>query len=136
MKRTTTAFALALAAVGAWPRSVVAADVNGDGRMDLISANSLANTLSVLFNSTEFGGVFVGTGQFSSASFGANLSQKLNLYNTTFGSGIQNSVLYSRVGVGSGFGWYLGKLEAENGELKARLEKLEQLIQSRSGGGQ
>ncbi|TAL05571.1 MAG: hypothetical protein EPO07_03360, partial [Verrucomicrobia bacterium] len=42
--------------VGNVPRSVVAADVNSDGKLDLISANSAANTLSVLTNNGS--GVF------------------------------------------------------------------------------
>ena len=60
-----------------------------------------------------FNGIFVGTGQFDnasfgSASFGSSLSQKLNLYGTSFGIGIQNSTLYSRVAAGCAFGWYAG----------------------------
>jgi len=42
--------------VGSSPRSVIAADVNGDGSMDLICANALTNTLSVLTNNGN--GVF------------------------------------------------------------------------------
>jgi hypothetical protein len=94
--------------VGVKPESVVAADANGDGKVDLISANSFDSTLSVLFNNTEFDGVFVGAGQFSTISFGASLGPKINLYSTTFGMGIQNSVFYSRIGTGGGFGWYAG----------------------------
>ena len=48
--------------VGANPYSVVAADVNGDGKVDLISANSSANTLTVLFNTPTFIGSFTGNG--------------------------------------------------------------------------
>ena len=42
-------------AVGGAPNSVVAADVNGDGKVDLISANYNDNTLSVLTNSGSGG---------------------------------------------------------------------------------
>jgi FG-GAP-like repeat len=41
-------------AVGNGPESVVTADVNGDGRLDLISVNSGTNTLSILTNASTF----------------------------------------------------------------------------------
>src|SRR4051794_17875225 len=41
--------------VGATPSSVVAADVNGDGKLDLISANYNDNTLTVLTNNGSGG---------------------------------------------------------------------------------
>jgi hypothetical protein len=41
--------------VGNTPYSVVAADVNGDGKVDLISANTGANTLTVLTNNGSGG---------------------------------------------------------------------------------
>jgi hypothetical protein len=48
-------------AVGLAPVSVAAADVNGDGKVDLISANSQANTLTVLTNNGSGGFVLSGT---------------------------------------------------------------------------
>ena len=39
------------------PVSVTAADVNGDGRPDLIVANTSANTVSVLLNTTDPGAI-------------------------------------------------------------------------------
>ncbi len=44
------------------PESFAAADVNGDGQVDLISANYNVNTLSVLFNTPDYHADFTGNG--------------------------------------------------------------------------
>jgi hypothetical protein len=58
--------------VGSYPHSVTAADVNGDGKVDLVCANSGANTLSVLLNTPTYNGNFNGVG---SGLTGLNASQ-------------------------------------------------------------
>ena len=47
--------------MGSDPLSVVAADVNGDGKVDLISANYGDNTLTVLTNNGSGGFVLAST---------------------------------------------------------------------------
>ena len=62
---------------GRAPYSISAADVNGDGKVDLISANVLANTLTVFFNSpntASFTGNFTGNGAGLTGLSGANLT--------------------------------------------------------------
>ena len=51
-----------LAGVGSNHWSVVAAEVNADGKLDLISANYNANTLTVLFNTSPGNLQVVGNG--------------------------------------------------------------------------
>ena len=46
--------------------------------------------------------------------FGSTLSQKLNLYGTTFGIGIQSGTQYHRVGAGASFAWYAGGVHNDN----------------------
>jgi hypothetical protein len=56
---TTASFATQQTfAVGNFPQSVTAADLNGDGLLDLIVANSVDNTVSVLINGTSPGEAF------------------------------------------------------------------------------
>jgi hypothetical protein len=47
--------------VGSGPDSVTAADVNGDGKLDLICANLYGNSLSVLTNNGSGGFALAGT---------------------------------------------------------------------------
>ena len=47
--------------VGSDPNSIAVADINGDGKADLICANYLGNTLSVLTNNSSGGYVLSGT---------------------------------------------------------------------------
>ncbi len=101
--------------VGSSPQSVVAADVNGDGRLDLISANSSANTLTVLTNNGSGGFVFasspgVGSGPFSVTAADVNGDGKPDLISANTGAntltvltnnGSGGFVLASSPGVGS-----------------------------------
>jgi hypothetical protein len=53
---TTPSFATQqIFAIGSFPRSVTVADVNGDGKLDLIAANEVDITVSVLLNTTAPG---------------------------------------------------------------------------------
>jgi hypothetical protein len=55
---TTASFAArAYIDAGAWPDSIAAADVNRDGRIDLVVSNQTLNAVSVLRNATAPGGV-------------------------------------------------------------------------------
>ncbi|WP_343787452.1 beta strand repeat-containing protein [Dokdonella soli] len=59
-------------ATGSGPASVTVADMNGDGRLDLIVVNTTGNTLSVLFNTTAPGAA---TPSFSAQqAFGAGIA--------------------------------------------------------------
>jgi hypothetical protein len=70
--------------LGTVPYSVTVADVNGDGRPDLISANSNTNKLSVVTNSSGGHFVFVsspviGSGSYSVAAADVNGDGKVDL---------------------------------------------------------
>jgi len=92
-------------AVGRGPNSVMAADVNGDGHMDLVSAND-DGTLSVLFNTRVFSGKFVGDGS----------ELKLSSVVVTNGAHGVSLVDGTFSGDGSGLtGLHLNHLEAADG---------------------
>ncbi len=50
--------------------------------------------------------------------FGSTLSQKLNLWGTSYGIGIQSGVQYNRTGAGGSFAWYAGGVH-NDGTLNA-----------------
>src|ERR1043166_5305932 len=79
-------------AVGANPESVASADVNGDGKLDLISANYSANTLSVLTNNGSGGfglssSPAVGVQPYAVLAADVNGDGKPDLISGNFGAG-------------------------------------------------
>ncbi len=75
--------------VGSYPISVTSADVNGDGKVDLISANSGVNTLTVLTNNGSGGFVLasspgVGSGPRSVTSADVNGDGKVDLISVNY----------------------------------------------------
>jgi alpha-tubulin suppressor-like RCC1 family protein len=85
------------------PISVAAADINGDGKLDLISANNANNTLSVFTNNGNGGfGIAstnaVGSGPWSVIAANVNLDGKLDLISANSG----NSTLSVLTNNGSG----------------------------------
>lgn len=83
--------------VGSGPRSVIAVDVNNDGKPDLICANSGTNTLSVLTNNGSGSFVLastpgVGVGPYAVTSADVNSDGKMDLICANYGSGAGNTL--------------------------------------------
>lgn len=83
--------------VGSAPRSVIAVDVNSDGKLDLICANSGTNSLSVLTNNGSGGFVLattpgVGVGAYAVTSADVNSDGKIDLICVNYGSGTGNTL--------------------------------------------
>src|SRR5439155_1262911 len=101
--------------VGGFPQSVTTADVNGDGKVDLISANYNANTLTVLTNNGRGGFVLssspgVGSGPSSVTAADVNRAGEVRLVSANYNAntltvltnnGSGGFVLASSPGVGS-----------------------------------
>jgi len=83
--------------VGSGPWWVTAADVNGDGRLDLITANYLGNTLSVLTNNGSGSFVLasspvVGNAPWCVTATDVNGDGKVDLISANFGGGSGNTL--------------------------------------------
>jgi len=76
--------------------------------LDIVGAGTTGLNRKIKFWG-EGGSTFTGP-----ASLGSTLGQKLNLYSTTFGLGIQSGILYSRVALGGGFAWYASGFHNDN----------------------
>ena len=106
--------------VGPYPKSVTSADVNGDGKVDLISANQGADTLTVLTNNGSGGFVLasspgVGSGPMSVTSADVNGDGKADLISANHSGTLTvltNAATFTGQFIGNGSG--LTSLNAAN----------------------
>jgi hypothetical protein len=115
-ERTTPSFGFAAQqtfAAGSQPIGVAAADVNGDGRPDIVTVNSTTNTVSVLLNTTAAGATSAsfapqqtfptGTGPYAVAVADVNDDGRPDLITANYagGSGATVSVLLNTTPAGA-----------------------------------
>ena len=96
-------------ATGIGPVAVAAADVNGDGKPDLITANNSDSTLSVLLNTTAFAGANPDQHGITGSWFNP----------TTNGQGLEIELYPDLNGAGSGLlfgGWFTFDVAAAGGQ--------------------
>ncbi|CAF4432472.1 unnamed protein product [Rotaria magnacalcarata] len=58
---------------GCWPNSIVSADVNGDGKPDIIVANYVWNNVGVLFNTGK--GTFAAQTTYSTGNWPTSVAE-------------------------------------------------------------
>jgi len=102
-------------ATGADPVGVTTADVNGDGKPDIVVADNQGDTVSVLLNTTVFGGINADQHGITGSWFNA----------ATGGQGLEIEVFPDIGGVGQGFlfgGWFTYDIGAAGGQRWYALE--------------
>jgi len=112
---TATFVAQTTFAVGVDPVGVTAADVNGDGKPDLIVANNQAGTVSVLLDTTPFAGVNADQHGITGSWFNP----------ATGGQGLEIELYPDLGGIGHGFlfaGWFTYDIFAAGGQRWYALE--------------